>query len=101
MAARSTFSAEERAAARKNRFTSRGAVGWLMTPAYVDSRVCVTNISTYGGRDRAFYTLAFFEKDIKSRELTLTFSDFLCPYGIPSIIEAFNHRFDPMTSSIG
>lgn len=33
IAARRTFSAEERAAARKNRLTSKGAVGWLMTPA--------------------------------------------------------------------
>jgi len=33
MAARRTFSAEERAAARKNRLTSIGAVGWLITPA--------------------------------------------------------------------
>lgn len=33
IAALRTFSAEERAAARKKRFTSSGAVGWLITPA--------------------------------------------------------------------
>lgn len=33
MAARRTLRAEERAAARKNRLTSIGAVGWLITPA--------------------------------------------------------------------
>lgn len=32
IAARRTFSAEDRPAARKNRFTAVGAVGWLITP---------------------------------------------------------------------
>lgn len=54
MAARRTLRADERPAARKKRFTSRGAVGWLITPPYVESWVCVTRISTYGGRERAF-----------------------------------------------
>jgi hypothetical protein len=37
MAARRTFKAEDKPAARKNRLTSTGAVGWLMTPPYVDN----------------------------------------------------------------
>lgn len=57
MAARITFSAEERPAARKNRLTSTGAVGWFITPPYVESWVCVTRISTYGGRIRAMKIL--------------------------------------------
>ena len=38
-AARMTLRAEESPAAWKKRFTSIGAVGWLMTLAYVDSLV--------------------------------------------------------------
>lgn len=53
MAALRTFNADERPAARKNLFTSSGAVGWLITPPYVDNCVCITKISTYGGRDDA------------------------------------------------
>lgn len=37
IAARRTFNAAESPAARKKRFTSMGAVGWLMTPPYVES----------------------------------------------------------------
>ena len=45
-----------------------------------------------------YISFAFGPEYYQVEELTLTFSDFLCPYGIPSIIEAFNHRFDPMAS---
>jgi hypothetical protein len=48
-AARMTFMADARPAARKNCFTSFDAVGWLTTLQYVDSLVWDTKISTYGG----------------------------------------------------
>ena len=48
-AARMTFRDEDSPAARKNRLTSTGAVGWFMTLLYMESLPWVTKISTYGG----------------------------------------------------
>lgn len=48
----------------------------------------------------SYFSFVFGWEYHRVEELTLTLSDFLCPYGIPSIIEAFNHRFDPMASSV-
>lgn len=50
---RITLSADDKASDRKKDRTSVGAVGWFITLLYVESRVWVTKISTYGGRECA------------------------------------------------
>jgi hypothetical protein len=68
-----------------------------MTLLYVESRVCVTRISTYGGKDRATEISCFHSITVGLViKHTFTFTDGQGPYGIPRVVETFNQGFDPI-----